>query len=142
MSKFASFPTIFSVLEDKFLAESGFTFESRKNRRTLPVWAPRDHKFCEIAERAGDILSFEDRPDILSLTYGGRDVFYVVDFRVTTARSTILVGLSLFGQPGHVSEACVHELAKADCARRGKKFVHVSDTDLVRLSGLPHTDAA
>ena len=67
MPKSASFPTVFSVLEDKFLAESGFTFESRKNRRTLPVWAPRDHKFCETAERAGDILPFEERPEILSL---------------------------------------------------------------------------
>ena len=145
MSQPIQFPAngILKALEDKFLADPDSTFDSHKNRRTLPVWAPRDRQFCEFAERAHDILSYEERPDLMALKYRGRDVFYVVDFRLNMARSTVLVGLSLFGQPGHADEQDIHELAKAHCARRGEMFVHVSDTDLVRLAArAPRTDAA
>ena len=145
MSQPIQFPAngVLKALEDKFLADPGSTFESRKNRRTLPVWAPRDREFCGFAERARTILSYEDRPDLLALNYRGRAVLYVVDFRVNTRRATILVGLSLFGQPGHADEQDIHELAKACCTRRGEVFVHVPDTDLVRLSArMPRAVAA
>ena len=145
MSQPIQFPAngILKALEDKFLADPGFTFESRKNRRTLPVWVPRDRDFCGFAESARTILSYEDRPDLLALNYRGRAVLYVVDFRVNTLRATILVGLSLFGQPGHEDEPGIHELAEAHCARRGEVYVHVPDTDLVRLAArMPCTVAA
>ena len=136
MAQATQFPAnaILKALDDKFHADPGFTFVSRKNRRNLPVWAPRDHTFCGFAEHTDRILSFEDRPEILGLTYRGGQVIYVVDFRVYTARSTILVGLSLLGKPGHADETHLHDLAKAHCARRGQEFVHVSDNDLVRLA--------
>lgn len=145
MSKPIQFPAdeILKALEDKFLAEIGSTFDSRKNRRTLPVWAPRDREFCHAAERANDVLSYEERPDLLVLNYRGRDVFYVVDFRVNLRHSTALVGLSLFGQPGHPGEQDVHELAKAYCARRGEVFVHVPDGGLAHMSArMPRALAA
>lgn len=145
MSKPIQFPAdeILKALEDKFLAEIGSTFDSRKNRRTLPVWAPRDREFCHAAERANDVLSYEERPDLLVLNYRGRDVFYVVDFRVNLRHSTALVGLSLFGQPGHPGEQEINELAAAYCARRGEVFVHVPDADLVRQSArMPRALAA
>ena len=145
MSQPIKFPTngIIKALENKLLADPGSKFDSRKNRRTLPVWAPRDLEFCEIAERANDVLSFEDRPEILSLTYGGHKVFYVVDFRVNTVCSTILVGLSLFGKPGDTDEAPIHKLAKAYCARRGDEFVHVPDARLFRVAArMPRSVAA
>lgn len=145
MSQPIQFPAkgILKALEDKFHADPGSTFDSRKNRRTLPVWAPRDRDFCGFAECADEILSYEDRPDLLALSYRGSAALYVVDFRVNTRRATILVGLSLFGKPGHADEQDIHELAKAYCARRGEVFVHVSDTDLVRLAARsPRKDAA
>lgn len=125
------------ALEAKFVAESASTFNSLKNRRTLPVWTPRDLEFCLAAERADDVLSYEERPDLLVLKYRGRDVFYVVDFRVTLLHSTVLIGLPLFGQPGHPGEAHIHELANVYCAHRGEEFVHVSDPSLMRLSARP-----
>ncbi len=136
MSQAIPFPSngIFGALEDKFLADPASTFDSPKNRRALPVWASRDRKFCEIAECADDVLSYEDRPDILPLKYRLRDVFYVIDFRVRMRHSTVLVGLSLFGKPGHKDEEGIHELARAYCARRGEEFIHIPDSDLVRLA--------
>ena len=134
MSQAIPFPSnaIFGALEDKFLADPASTFDSPKNRRVLPVWALRDREFCEVAERSDDVLSYEDRPEILPLKYRLRDVFYVVDFRVRMRHSTVLVGLSLLEKPGHADEEGIHELAKAYCARRGEEFVHIPDTDLVR----------
>jgi len=105
--------SIFKALEVKFLADATSTFDSRKNCCVLPVWTHRDRAFCEVAEHASDILAFEDRPEILPLRLGNRDVFYVVDFRVTTQTSSFLVGLSLFGKPGHREEAAIHSLARA-----------------------------
>ena len=129
-------------------------FASVKNDRGVPFWDEFELAFPRQAERAPmvewyearpttNVLSYEERPDLLVLSYRGRKVFYVVDFRGSLLHSIALVGLSLFGQPGHSGEQDIHELARAYCARRGEVFVHVPNADLVRLSAnTPSTGAA
>jgi hypothetical protein len=136
VTKITRLETVWNAHEAKADADPVGSFASRKNGRFIPVFSPRDDRFCGLAEHAARITSYEERPDLLMLDDNGRMVPFVVDFAVMMDRRRILVALSLTGKTPCEEEARILMLAKAHCAWRGAEFVHISDYDLIACDAL------
>ncbi len=104
-------------------------FSSKKNRRNIPVWSEADRQFCALAEGAGNIRNYEERPDLLMISDCGHTIPFVVDFRLTLRSSiladerTILIGFAVCADENK-DEKRIIARAQRQCALRGENLVH------------------
>ena len=105
-------------------------FPSRKNGRKVSFWDLRELKFITLAEASPSILSYEERPELVTMRHGPSWYRYVPHFLVVMRSGPAFVELSHSGKPATVRQERVATLARAKFAVDRHRFVELSHAEV------------